>query len=309
MKGSFLILAALMAVAVSLPAETDMQLDEENKEEEGGKLNVITITQEEIEGEYHSPEGGIHFHCVVRGEYHFLSITTADGEPLVISKQPHNSTTLMSLSGAEFLVMKNPSESGQSKYSDYVVSNVYHKQVEKALKRDRFSSRLLQLLNADTNETRHNAIESLALRPEIELLMAASQALGDLGIIGSENPAAMPIYALTLRLEKYRDILLGGGEENMEENREGMQFPDEEDYRQKRACGSSCPYGSCPYYGYGSNCYGMCGPRCWCHSYFCGDCCVHRGCLDHDYCCGRYGYSSWSCITVWNIRCSSSYSC
>lgn len=30
-------------------------------------------------------------------------------------------------------------------------------------------------------------------------------------------------------------------------------------YRQKRSCDSHCQTGSCPYRGYGPNCYGMCG--------------------------------------------------
>ena len=126
MKGALLIFSTLLAISVALPMETEVQSDAEK-----GKLNVITITQEEIEGEYHSSMGGIHFRSVVRGEYHFLSITTADGEPLVIAKQPHNSTMLMTLSGTDFLVMKRPSDSGPSKYMDYIVPNVFKKQREK----------------------------------------------------------------------------------------------------------------------------------------------------------------------------------
>ena len=73
------------------------------------------------------------------------------------------------------------------------------KSIKKALKREHFSANLLQQLDTEAvNETRQNAVESLALRPEIELCMSAAQALGDLGVIGSQNPAAMPFYALTL---------------------------------------------------------------------------------------------------------------
>ena len=71
--------------------------------------------------------------------------------------------------------------------------------MKKALKQEHFSVNLLQQLDTEAaNETRQNAVESLALRPEIELCMSAAQALGDLGVIGSQNPAAMPFYALTL---------------------------------------------------------------------------------------------------------------
>ena len=305
MKGALLTFSTLLAISIALPMETEVQPDAKN-----GKLNVLTITQEEIEGEYHSSTGGIHFRSIVRGEYHFLSITTAGGEPLVIAKQPHDSTTLMTLSGTDFLVMKQPSGSGLTKYTDYIVPSVFQKSVKKALKHEYFSTELLQQLDTEVvNETRQNAIESLALRPEIELCMSAAQALGDLGIIGSQNPAAMPFYALTLRMTKFRDILLSGeGDLTMDgedDDHRGVQLED----RQKRSCDSRCRTGSCPYRGYGPNCYGMCGRRCSCQSWFCGDCCVHQGCLGHDYCCGTYGYSSWSCITVWNIVCDRPYSC
>ena len=280
--------------------ESEVQPDAEK-----GKLNVIAITQEELEGEYHSSTGGIHFRSIVRGEYHFLSITTADGEPLVVAKQPHNATTLMTLSGTDFLVMKEPSNSGLTKYTDYIVPNVFKKSVKRALKREYFSASLLQQLDTEAvNETRQNAVESLALRPEIELCLSAAQALGDLGVIGSQNPAAMPFYALTIRMAKYRGILLRGEDFTSDDHR-GVQFEN----RQKRSCGSSCPYGNCPYGGYGDDCFGVCGIGCWCASWFCGDCCVHPGCYGHDYCCGTYGYFSWSCITVWNIVCNQPYSC
>lgn len=32
-------------------------------------------------------------------------------------------------------------------------------------------------------------------------------------------------------------------------------------------------------------CFGMCGKLCWCWDWVCGDCCLHRGCLQHDACC------------------------
>ena len=317
MKGVFsigLVLTALLAAAVAIPMEPDLRPEiVGEKAIEKGKLNVITITQEEIEGEYHSSMGGIHFRSVVKGEYHFLSITTADGEPLVIAKQPHNSTTLMTLSGTDFLIMNDLSDSGLTKYTDYVVPNVFNKNVEKALKRDQFSTNLLEQLDTEAvNQTRQNAVESLALRPEIELCMSAAQALGDLGVIGSQNPAAMPFYALTLRLTKYRNILLTGVDFAMNDNnyrsREGVQL----EGRQKRSsCRLAylCPYGDCPYYGYGNDCRGMCGIGCTCYSWICGDCCVHQGCRDHDYCCERYGYTNWSCISVWNVACDAAYRC
>lgn len=312
-KGEFLIGLILMHAALIVAAIAMSDTKEETGNGASGKLNVITVTKEEIEGEYYDSQlGGIHFHVIVRDEYHFLSISTTEGEPLVISKQLHNSSMVMKISGTEFLVFKDRQSEGESyRYTDYIVPAAFHKSVEKSLKRDQFSEKLLRHLDSEAvNETRKSAIENLALRPEVELFMSASEALGDLGIIGATNPAAMAFYALTLRLEKYRDILLNVDFTEIENTSENFYTDDLElEYRQKRACGSRCPYGSCPYYGYGSNCFGMCGPRCSCQSWFCGDCCVHQGCRDHDSCCALHGYASWHCLRVWDIRCNQPFYC
>ena len=74
--------------------------------------------------------------------------------------------------------MKEPSGSGLTKYTDYIVPNVFQKSVKKALKREYFSTKLLQQLDTEVvNETCQNAIKSLTLWPEIELCMSAAQAL------------------------------------------------------------------------------------------------------------------------------------
>ena len=45
-----------------------------------------------------------------------------------------------------------------------------------------------------------------------------------------------------------------------------------------------------------NTCRGMCGLGCWCWSWFCGDCCWHRGCYEHDICC-NYGRLTSYCAT------------
>lgn len=37
--------------------------------------------------------------------------------------------------------------------------------------------------------------------------------------------------------------------------------------------------------GTDEECFGMCGTKCWCWDWVCGDCCLHKGCLQHDACC------------------------
>ena len=97
-----LILAAVVVGVAAAPMEPDNEVAQEI-----GKLRIITITQEKIEGEYYSPVGGIHFQSEVKGEYHFLSITTADGQPLMVAKQFHESASLMRITETDFLVMNS----------------------------------------------------------------------------------------------------------------------------------------------------------------------------------------------------------
>ena len=46
------------------------------------------------------------------------------------------------------------------------------------------------------------------------------------------------------------------------------------------------------------DCFGMCGPHCWCWNWICGDCCLHRGCQQHDLCC-NHNYLSTHCLFPW----------
>ena len=48
----------------------------------------------------------------------------------------------------------------------------------------------------------------------------------------------------------------------------------------------------------GDKCLGMCGPRCRCWHWVCGDCCEHGGCRQHDLCC-RSNFFSTYCLTPW----------
>merc|ERR1719318_655592 len=43
-------------------------------------------------------------------------------------------------------------------------------------------------------------------------------------------------------------------------------------------------------------CMGLCGKRCDCWKWVCGDCCIHTGCLEHDNACK----SSWWSTDCWN---------
>ena len=73
---------------------------------------------------------------------------------------------------------------------------------------------------------------------------------------------------------------------------------------------ATCPVGRCPYKRSKNNCFGMCGPGCTCWKALCGDCCTHRGCIDHDACCAKRGFfAKLRCYAPLGFTCSGRFSC
>ena len=71
-----------------------------------GKLKLITISQERIEAEFYTTGGGIQFRSETHDQSHFLSITTAEGDPLMVAKQPQDSAMLMSVMDTDFPIVQ-----------------------------------------------------------------------------------------------------------------------------------------------------------------------------------------------------------
>ena len=63
--------------------------------------------------------------------------------------------------------------------------------------------------------------------------------------------------------------------------------------------------------GSAKECFGMCGKNCWCWDWVCGDCCLHKGCLQHDACCRcvNLPYLSSYCLLpfIYGFDCSNGY--
>ena len=57
-----------------------------------------------------------------------------------------------------------------------------------------------------------------------------------------------------------------------------------------------------------TTCFGMCGEKCWCWWWVCGDCCLHTACAQHDVCCRRT-YLSPYCLMpfMFHFKCDSGY--
>ena len=162
---------------------------------------------------------------------------------------------------------------------------------------------LEKLDNTTVNETRQSVLYNLAMSYEALLIIGATQALGDHGIMGKDYPSVISFYQLALRLINAKDTEFEGDSFALDTRAH--------QHRQRRATYCSNSRATCNQCPYGSGCFGMCGKGCSCWSFVCGDCCVHRYCLTHDDYCNRRGFWSWSCLSAaWRVpQCSQSFRC
>ena len=244
-----------------------------------------------------------------------MASSTAEGDAIILSiKKPEKASMMtMKMGQTKLLVQMNQPGSGLPRYSDYVVPQAFHNLMDSVLSHNRILHALIQLLDSrNADETRRRAIEDLAMCSEASAIIEAAKALGNAGVMGTDSPAAQQFYVLALRLAKVKEMMQKGAVATSDgtlPTRHSFQHVHSV-YAHKQA-NSSCPEcttGSCPYMGDQSNgCNGMCGRTCNCWSFICGDCCVHQGCLDHDNCCARDGYFSYSCtfgLVVSGFSCS-----
>lgn len=116
------------------------------------------------------------------------------------------------------------------------------------------------------------AIRELHRMLELRLLERVSSALAD---NTTRLKILEPFHGLCLNLLKAADVEIPD---------ELRAEPDQND-RDKRCSRPTA-----------NKCRGMCGPGCFCWKWYCGDCCWHRGCYEHDLCCKKSRFSKY-CLT------------
>ena len=311
-------IALASANAVSTPPSAD---------DVSGKLHLFSMTAEKMDGVYYNKEGGgIRF--ISEHDSIYIGTMEGEGEPLLVGEKPAGSARMIQILQTNLLEVRE----GASVYEEFVVPDSMAARMKVALKSSnpqKFKKALRNVhrLELNVNVTKQNSINEMLERPEIQLMQDAALKLMDLGIAGDQYPSALTFLVtvkrfITLRLNatEIPEPDTGSGSE--------PSHP-----REKRACSNwlsrNCPSHRCPR---GSNCLGMCGPRCsWCWpicphlrttgvslafgiraayvlSHIWNDCCFHQGCYDHDVCCGRYGYNSTRCLFPRGFSCSG-YSC
>ena len=163
----------------------------------------------------------------------------------------------------------------------------------------------------NTTKPFNDTINDLLQLEETSLLEDASRAIGERGVTGRNTPAMLPFYTFALKVTRLLDISLYNATTN--EVNEETSSPAYVPPRQKRFFGwVKSRFVSCYKYLKYTNCKGLCGNKCICWWWVCGDCCYHRACYDHDVCCAKHGYFSWKCLNVLDVhvlKCDEPFNC
>ena len=267
------------------------------------KLRTISVSRERIEVEYYTPTGGIHVLSKVSSSDAVQVLITTTSEELLFAVDRTSSSGLVSIVGNEFLLLNETANNGKNRLTEYLVPPNYSQKVKSALKHNRLPKVLRYLNTESVNSTANSAVEELLSRPEVLLIKDAAFALGNTGVIGADNPAAMAFYTTALRFTKAL-----AEEENVASGElEDIGIPERRRSKRGLFCGwwslPACPERrhcsnsnsrcvNCPI---GPECLGLCGPGCTCWWIFCRDCCYNRGCYWHDVHACSGGRNSLTC--------------
>ena len=286
------------------------------RQQKGQGLTLDDRSEERVEGTYVIPSG--------RGVY-FLSenddngrskllITTMDGVNLIYVLQLRAELTFISVGNDSLLYYST--EDGGEIYRVlpsrlFIVLNAVRENTD-------FEVDLLRthLPRVSEEEGTTSLGHLLDLPDEIQMLIDAAKKMADEGMTGEHSPALRILFVHILNLE------WALWEKEMKSK---VQSYDSQSFvsqlgttHEASAAGTetcttfptTCPRGRCPYERSGNRCFGMCGRGCTCWRIFCGDCCTHRGCIEHDACCARSGFRAFlRCWAPLDFRCDRPFRC
>lgn len=141
----------------------------------------------------------------------------------------------------------------------------------------------------------HEAVSEVLRMPEAHLLPLMSQELARSGFHGDRSSPALQLH---ITAQRFSALLQGSSGSD-------VTMASTLSRKTMKACAldKACP--PCK----DKSCTGMCGPGCSCWKWVCGDCCYHKGCLDHDICCATKGMVSWQCLVPLGLECNKIYKC
>ena len=257
-------------------------------------------------GSFRSLSGeGIHF----TSQNNYLSVVTLDNRPVIQARvlSDEGDEVYANILGQRFVQLKS------SPYMFVIPGHYETENVEAFLAtpegREIFAAKMQIVSDQTTHEAAvMSATRDLASSREAALMEEAARGLGiNMGITGKDEPAILPFYLAALQLLKMRDA-----EEKHETEGQANKrsFYSNVGYYSAHSQGKypDCDITTCPPCQE-DLCLGMCGHRCECWKWVCGDCCFHEGCKDHDLCCRKYGHQYFRCKFHFGLKCSSPYWC
>uniref|UniRef100_A0A1X7UJ80 Uncharacterized protein n=1 Tax=Amphimedon queenslandica TaxID=400682 RepID=A0A1X7UJ80_AMPQE len=123
------------------------------------------------------------------------------------------------------------------------------------------------------------SISDLLKDSHYPLINEAVHYMGEtMGLTGLDYPSLLPLYLMAMKLEELSD------------NTNSMWWKKKKKYPSNLQCLKTCK--PCKSY----NCLGLCGRKCSCWKWVCGDCCYHYICFNHDLDCINCGQYSFRCI-------------
>ena len=218
-----------------------------------GKLIDLQLFEGEVHGVYRNDNGslGIIFTC----RRDFLLVETLTGKLLV-----HLGS-----------FREIDSKQGISRRSVNVLNQTYYHH------KDLIHSHLDGPVYNNAQPFDDTLREMLAI-PEIRLLEDVSRAVGELGVTGRNTPAVMSFFMFALRVSQLLE------EDSIPPPQRQKRYLFLEYYHQTASTNR------CYEYLKTEDCIGLCGIKCRCAEWICGDCCYHSGCAVQDYCCKSMGY-------------------
>ena len=293
MKNLAILLAVHVTITVaSLQVATEHGiLTLEGRQKRGAEAN--------IKGSFRSEDGdGIRFHTTANS----LKVSTMDGQTLVKSTKLPVRLQMYGENDENMVFQLLDDAYVESNEKTYRVVDTDIDTVTTQTALHQFtSSQLLASLQAraldDPQAAIKASVERLVAHPAVRLLEPAARALGeDLGVTGKDEPSAMPFYTTAMKLTEARSR---SERKRISRNSFGSYF-----YRPAVVQAyPDCDLTTCPPCKE-DECFGLCGYGCTCWTIVCGDCCLHKGCVEHDTCCRKNGMFSAKCLFPFYLACA-----
>ena len=268
-----------------------------------GKLIIDLLREDRVDGSFSNPR--LSCGIVFNATKSLLTLSTVSGQKLLSIEEQVGPVRLVTLGNREFVQhQEGGEESGTPVHvQDYAIPK-YHRSYSGTQDRETFVNLISKLKKVGRDKharVLEKSISKALSKCEMNLLSDVVVMMGQRGITGRDYPGVLSLYMTASRVASR--LLADADSEN--NSNESYNNDYEHPFRERlkrRDCLNDCP--PCK----SQKCLGMCGPRCICWKWVCGDCCYHKGCYYHDLCC-RSRPMTLACLLPVSFDCDSKYEC